>query len=78
MSPKLEEGTFTYALLLARVNLRKIPPNMVINDDSYYHRFKNDQSGDLLRKFDALSGINSSLISKLSKDYRQEVSGKSI
>jgi hypothetical protein len=47
--------------------------------DKYYHRFKNDQSGDLLRKFDdALSGINSSLISKLSKDYRQEVSGKSI
>ena len=47
--------------------------------NNYYHRFKNDQSGDLLRKFDdALSSINSSLISMLSKDYRQEVSGKSI
>ena len=26
-----EEGTFTYALLLARVSLRKIPANMAIN-----------------------------------------------
>ena len=31
ISPKPEEGTFTYALLLARVSLKKIPPNTAIN-----------------------------------------------
>jgi len=31
ISPKPEEGTFTYALLIARVSLRKIPPDMVIS-----------------------------------------------
>jgi hypothetical protein len=31
ISPKSEEGMFTYALLLARVSLRKTPPDMAIN-----------------------------------------------
>ncbi len=47
--------------------------------EKYYHRLKIDQSGNLLRKFeDALYGINSSLIRKLSTDFREDVSGKSI
>jgi hypothetical protein len=33
--PKPEEGTFTYALLLARVSLRKIPPNTAIDIRKY-------------------------------------------
>jgi len=31
ISPKSEEGMFTYALMLARVSLREIRPEMAIN-----------------------------------------------
>jgi len=35
ISPKPEEGTFTYALLLAKESLRKIPLNTAINICKY-------------------------------------------
>ena len=35
ISPRQKEGTFTYARLLARVSLRKIPPNTDINIPKY-------------------------------------------
>lgn len=47
--------------------------------EKYYDRLKTDQSGELLRNLEnALRGINSSLIGKISGDFRQDVSGKSL
>ena len=47
--------------------------------EKYYDSIKTDQSGELLRNFEkALRSINSSLIGKISGDFRQDVSGKSL
>ena len=45
--------------------------------EKYYNQLKYDTSGSMLKNFEnALRSINSSLISKLSKDFREDVSGK--
>ena len=44
--PKQKEETFTYALLLARVNLRKIPPNTAINIPKYVFIHSKRETGD--------------------------------
>jgi hypothetical protein len=45
----------------------------------YYMNLKTDQSGFLVAKFgDALYSINSSLIGRIARNFRDDVSGKSI
>ena len=45
--------------------------------EKYYSQLKNDQSRSMLPTFEkALQSINSSLITKLSKDFREDVSGR--
>jgi hypothetical protein len=45
--------------------------------EKYYDQLKNDTSGSLLKNFEnALGSISSSLIGKLPKDFREDVSGK--
>lgn len=47
--------------------------------EKYYDQLKNDTSGSLLKNFEnALRGINSSLIGKLSTNFNEDVSGRSI
>jgi hypothetical protein len=47
--------------------------------DQYYNQLKYDTSRSMLKNLEkALQSINSSLISKLHKDFRQDVSGNRI
>lgn len=45
--------------------------------ETYYSQLENDKTGLMLKNFEkALGSINSSLIGKLSKDFREDVSGR--
>ena len=47
--------------------------------EKYHDKLKTDQSGNLLGNFEnALCSINSSLIGRISGNFREDVSGKSI
>ncbi len=47
--------------------------------EKYYRDLNTDQSGVMVAKFgNALCSINSSLIGRIAKNFREDVSGKSI